>query len=250
MFILRFIKNTYKKYGFKNKVYLIKDLKNEEIIKIKDEKKIKKISWILFSMKDNKEYYINVKYNLKEFFEFYDSKKTDDILNLFDKLKKQKEDIEKNTSLMIFLEVDSLEEVNDELKKHIFTIEEDEYFFKKYVIIYTKKSIGNLNDKKCDLKEIIEEEGMIENYQKNYYFDECYFLAIQLFIKMPFIIYSSKEEEYKTIDSELKTRIKDENLENFNEILEKNLSNIEKLEVSKNNYLNTLDEILEKFKEI
>jgi hypothetical protein len=61
------------------------------------------------------------------------------LIKIFNKKKKDLNEIEKNTSLIILLKVENLKKDFEELKNQIMRIEEDEYFFRKYIIIYNDK---------------------------------------------------------------------------------------------------------------
>src|SRR5699024_8188652 len=98
---------------------------------------------ITFYNKSEVEYYFTAKYSQEEFLNFFEADKSNNIIEQFDKFKSKDSNIKKNTSLIIYLEVDNIENFYIQNKGLIFKIEEDEYFFRKYVIIYTADSIKN-----------------------------------------------------------------------------------------------------------
>ncbi|GMQ55699.1 hypothetical protein AN1V17_00910 [Vallitalea sediminicola] len=195
---------------------------------------------ILFSVKENKQYYFTIQYNKNEFEGFYDGEKSKNLINIFDTLKKNKSDIQKNTSLIICLKLTSMHEITQTLKNIIFSIEEDEYFFRKYVVVFTKKSIKNIDIKNNiykQLHEIIKKEDMMEKYQDNGYFCDEFFLAMQLFVKLPFIVYDVNSTQFIPVEDKLKEVIK---ANNANDIYEKVINFKEKLKDHRNAYFTEL----------
>ncbi|NFI07552.1 hypothetical protein FDF97_03345 [Clostridium botulinum] len=195
---------------------------------------------ILFSEKENKEYYITVQYTENEFERFYDSEKSKNLISFFDELKKNKADIQKNTSLIICLKLISIQEIPLSLKNIIFSVEEDEYFFRKYVIIYTENSTKNIElnkNIKEQLHEIIKREDMMKQYQKNCYFSEEFFLAMQLFVKLPFIVYEGDAGQFIPVEDKLEKAIKINDLEC---IYDKVINFKEELKDDKSEYISKL----------
>lgn len=147
-----------------------------------------------FWKKEDKEYYITIILD-RNSFEIFDVK---NILDEFDKIKKEKSDIEKNTSLIIFVKLDNLETEFIELKNRIMDIEENEYWFKKYVVVYTNNSLINLKNA-SRLNEVIFDELRFDNFKENLFADDEYFFTIQLFMKIPFLKIGLKESVFSNL---------------------------------------------------
>ncbi len=168
-------------------------------------KNISSTEKILFYAQEDQEYFLITEYSKIEIQDFFKSEKTNNLINFFDTVKKS--DIEKNTSLIILLKLDSLQEREEsKLKNQIFKIEEDEYFFRKYVITYTENAvtelekIGSLDEKGLSKK--LEENGKFDKFQKNNLEDEAYFLLIQIFVKLPFLVFhSTQDDNFKSLES-------------------------------------------------
>ena len=83
--------------------------------------------------------------------DFFENDKTSQIIDKFERQSKisEHENIKKNTSLFILVEVDNLKEAfeDDKIQKSILLIEEDYYYFRKFVLLYTLKGISDLQDK-------------------------------------------------------------------------------------------------------
>ena len=114
--------------------------------------------------------------------------------------------IEKNSSLIILVKcVDTL--ALSDLQQQILFFEEDEYFFKKYVILYTEDSIQNLTNDPVipTLREKIKQSENFELLAKDGYKPELaeYLLIIQLFIKLPFLSLSFNLGDYVALERKI-----------------------------------------------
>jgi len=176
---------------------------------------------------------------------------TEKIAMYFEKIKTMTDgynkQMDKNLSLIIFFD-ETKNKLRDE---EIFKIEEDPYFFKKYVITYNSTSYkyleNNLNDFVGTVEEFI--NSVINDTRKFVNFKlkddsvenlDLYELCSKLIIKLPFINLLSRTEKFsnltETIDQileennvyELKERILKMNIEKFSfqkylELIEKNM---------------------------
>ncbi|WP_215143707.1 ABC-three component system middle component 1 [Exiguobacterium qingdaonense] len=172
-------------------------------------------SGIINSNRENKEFLITVDYSIDEFINFFECEKTDEVINLFNQMKENDTEAGKNTSLILLLEVESINEFYKKYKNQVLRIEEDEYFFRKYLIVYTSESIKKIKDYQNMLKElhiILLEESRLEKFQENLYLEEEYFVVIQLFVKIPFVQLDLEVEEYRTLESKINEVILRNNL--------------------------------------
>lgn len=140
------------------------------------------------------EYFMIWEYDTRKINNFFESDVTRKIVTDFKYIKKIEADIEKNTSLIILLKTGKLSSVFNNLKNQIMIIEEDEYFFRKYVIIYDEdweeffksnyKNIEELSNKKLedDLKNIV-----LKDFRADSFKNSKDYLLMQLFIKLPFL---------------------------------------------------------------
>jgi len=203
---------------------------------------------VMFHEKVEKEYYFTAKYGQDEFFNFFEADKTNDIIQQFDSYKKDDDNIKKNTSLIIYVEVENLEEFQSVNKSMIFKVEEDEYFFKKYVIIYTKSSIKNINLEKNinnQLNEILQTDDMIDKYQGNNYFDDEYLVAMQLIIKIPFLSLEIPNKRFKPVEQKINDSLQNDSLYENNQILLNLINKIEEThedQENSNDYYKNLKE--------
>ncbi|WP_426427735.1 ABC-three component system middle component 1 [Staphylococcus equorum] len=148
----------------------------------------------------NQEYFITIEYSVKELNDFFETNKTDKLLEHFEEAQLRRNDVKKNTTLYIFVETDNIEIFYNENKNTIFKIEEDQYYFRKHIIVYTKKGISSINTKEnisSQLNTILMKEDSINNFIHNYYEDEEYFIAIQLVAKIPFLVINHVEIPYE-----------------------------------------------------
>lgn len=116
--------------------------------------------------------------------------KFEEVNELFDAKKQAARDIEKNTSLIICVEFDNYREDCLRYKNRLLQIEEDEFFYRKYVVPYTQTALSGLNTSEHildSIRQTIADEGKFEDFNRQMFSNEPYFLAMQLFIKLPFL---------------------------------------------------------------
>lgn len=157
---------------------------------------------ILFSEISGQEYFLTTQYDGEELINFFDLPKTNEIIDAFERKQLEKNDIKKNTTLFVYIETDNVESFYEKNKNAIFQIEEDQYFFRKHVIVYTKSGIRNIDSNHNiseELHRILTLDGRINSFEENYYKDEEFFIAIQLMAKLPFLVIKSDEEPYEPL---------------------------------------------------
>lgn len=156
----------------------------------------------LFNNQSKNEFFLVTEYSEKNFKNFFSSPQTSLLLEEFKKIKSDENLIhaEKNTSLIILVEVDDLKEKFTLLKNTILSVEEDIYFFRKFVILYT-------NDSTAYVQNVIDESNFYEtldaginDFEKNMYFDSNYFVLMEIAIKLPFLVVKQSDELYRSID--------------------------------------------------
>lgn len=160
--------------------------------------------------KDRAEYYLLLLVGKTDLSSSMDSK-LERVNILFNEKKKSAKDVEKNTSLVIFVEFDSFREDCLKYKNRLLQIEEDEYFYRKYVIPYTKDALSLFNAQESienSINKAITDESNFETFNNHMYSNEPYFFAMQLCIKLPFLNLSvNRSGEFATIETLLSQRI-------------------------------------------
>jgi len=151
--------------------------------------------------------------NLKNYSEF-------DLIADYDKIKGQYQTlvkagisntIEKNSSLIITVKCNSLESI-ESLKQQILMIEEDEYYFKKYVIIYSEDSILEIKTSKPLLelfaKKLVEEDKF-DVYANSGITNDIseYLVILQFYIKLPFLKLSFTRHDYESLENKIKEKL-------------------------------------------
>ncbi|MGV3609436.1 MAG: ABC-three component system middle component 1 [Fluviicola sp.] len=98
--------------------------------------------------------------------------------------------IEKNSSLIILVKCSNIESI-ETLQQQILFLEEDQYFFKKYVILYTETSVRNLTASPLlsELRNKVNDSTSFDRFAKEGYSSKLdeYLVIMQLFIKLPFL---------------------------------------------------------------
>ena len=183
------------------------------------------------------EYFIVSEYSPNELHNFFDDNKTSQIIKEFEKLsvKSEHENIKKNTSLFILVEVDNLKEAfeDEKIQRSILLIEEDYYYFRKFIILYTQDGLSDLRDKETNEMLYTYLESNIDAFEEDMFFRESYFIAMEIGVKLPFFtlpkrndIYQSIENQYQDDKDELDNRLLDFYTKVTDEKLSKSLKDI------------------------
>jgi len=112
--------------------------------------------------------------------------------------------MDKNLSMLICVKRSSLNN-NSTLNKQIFDIEEDPYFFKKYVLTYTESQeeliLRNVKDTSVMtyLHTILNSEDAFQTHKKFPYHETEYNLVSKLFIKLPILNLTIRNEELPSL---------------------------------------------------
>lgn len=128
---------------------------------------------------------------------------------------------ERNSDLIILLNLKNLGDFNTHEQK-IFSIEEDPYYFKKYVLYYSDEEVNLLANKSIsDLKKVILDRSLFITYKKNPNYPSLYSFAARFFIKVPFLHVPVNEIEMPSIEVMLEERLLADNLVTFDDNLTK-----------------------------
>lgn len=117
--------------------------------------------------------------------------------------------IEKNSSLTILVKGQEANDI-EKYQQQILLLEEDEYFFKKYVIVYLEEAVASIKSLQTEggieaLQNLICNVSKFDQYS-NYGFIQNisdYLLALQLFVKLPFLSLEFNEEDFHTLQEKL-----------------------------------------------
>lgn len=168
------------------------------------------------------EYYLIV-FISKEELEKFNQSTLLRVHELFQEKKKLLKDVSNNTSLIICVEFSSFVTDCIKYKNRMLSIEEDDYWFKKYILPYTPNSAESLSESNnivSYLNSIVSNETLFEEFTTQIFSNEQYFLTIQLFLKLPFLnININSEQKLDTIQQLLSTRISDFEQNFMSEIL-------------------------------
>lgn len=191
----------------------------------------------LYTNQLKSEYFIVSQYSQEELHDFFENDKTSQIIDKFERQSKisEHENIKKNTSLFILVEVDNLKEAfeDDKIQKSILLIEEDYYYFRKFITLYTRNGLSDLRDKATNEALYNYLEFNIDAFEEDMFFSESYFMAMEIGVKLPFFtlpkrndIYQSIENQYQDNKDELDNRLLDFYTKNTDEILSESLKDI------------------------
>ncbi|NQK94698.1 hypothetical protein HO498_10655 [Streptococcus suis] len=173
------------------------------------------------------EFFIFEDFTIDELKDFFNSEKLDCVISEFQKLDDDK--VKKNTSLFILIKVNNIQEVYKQYLNKIMIIEEDEYYFRKYVIFYTEDGLSKIEPNSQFLLDYIQSEdskneSLFDKFENNMFFDDAYFITMQLIIKLPFISLPHSNDHFEAVEDRIKSRMETlelvEKEQQVNDILE------------------------------
>ncbi|MDO4432130.1 MAG: hypothetical protein Q4B80_02310 [Aerococcaceae bacterium] len=177
------------------------------------------------------EYFIVSEYSPNELHNFFDDDKTSQVIKEFERLsvKSEHENIKKNTSLFILVEVDHLKEAfeDEKIQRSILLIEEDYYYFRKFVLLYSQEGLSDLQYKVTNeaLYEYL--ESNMNAFEEDMFFNESYFMAMEIGVKLPFFTLPKRNDIYQSIENQYhdnKDELDDRLLDFYSKVTDENLS--------------------------
>ncbi len=132
---------------------------------------------------------------------------------------------ERNSDLIILFKVSNLGDFNINEQK-IFSIEEDPYYFKKYVLYYSEEELKLVEHKTLtDLQSIVLNRSLFKTYKKNPNYPSLYSFSARFFIKIPFLQVPVNEEEMPSVEVMLRESLLESNLVEFDSHLTNIINN-------------------------
>jgi len=184
-----------------------------------------------YTNSQNSEYFIVSQYSSNELHNFFDDDKTSQVIKEFERLslKSEHENIKKNTSLFILVEVDNLKEAfeDEKLQRSILLIEEDYYYFRKFILLYTQNGLSDLRDKETNEMLYTYLNANINIFEIDMFFSESYFIAMEIGVKLPFFTLPKRNDIYKSIENQYqndKDKLDNRILEFYSKVSDEKLS--------------------------
>ena len=160
----------------------------------------------LYTNQLKSEYFIVSQYSQEELHNFFDDDKTSQVIKEFERvsLVVEHENIKKNTSMFILVEVDDLKEIfeDEKVQRSILLIEEDYYYFRKFIILYTRNGLLDLRDKETNETLYTYLDSNIDAFEDDMFFSESYFMAMEIGVKLPFFILPKRNDIYQSIENQ------------------------------------------------
>ncbi|PFO75676.1 hypothetical protein COJ86_03840 [Bacillus cereus] len=131
--------------------------------------------------------------------------------------------MDKNLSMLVCLHTDNEADLK-ELHKNIFEIEEDPYFFKKYVFSFTKEQEKTLTElfereegenSKSIINKIVNDNENFISFKRNpgILSDSEYGICSRLLIKLPFIVFERGEKKIVDLSKKIMEDLQTKNIE-------------------------------------
>jgi len=209
--MISIIKRLFEQNGFENTESF--NIPDEQVLFMRNVKK-NSVNFYLLLFTDN----IDSIFSEKKVLNYYEK-----IIQINDE--EYDERIDKNLSLIVFLKKN--ENITDpNLMNKIFNLEENPYYFKKYVCTYTNKQeeelkdifpIPSKNDKKLNdiLNNYVNNEKKFKKFKKKSEEESLYKLCITLFVKIPFLILKQKNEEIDNLQQQIQNELDTKKLADF-----------------------------------
>lgn len=147
--------------------------------------------------------------NILRYTDFENLQKYKKFKKNFDLVEKEVEanTVERNSSLIILVRCNSISAL-EKYKHQILLLEEDEFFFKKYVILYSEKAIQGLkvnDDFLSTIQQKVQDKNQFKLYAKKGLLEELeeYLLILQLYIKLPFLKLTFDGDSFQSLQSKI-----------------------------------------------
>lgn len=206
---------------------------------------------ISFHSKEDEDYYIVADYSKSELINFRENAISLKTYELMSKYKDTYKDISKNTSLFVCVKVDDYDSFIKDQRNEVYTIEENPYVFRKYVILYKDADQDSLFSKTTDdILQIAQRLDSFTEYENRdtRYNNSSYFLALQILVKIPFLELSKDAIELINLPARLSISLNNVQKSIVNDITdnEYDISDIDDQEVTSLESGTLLDQILDK----
>ena len=202
------------------------------------------------------DYFFIEEYNHEEIYNFFESEKTKKSIGNLLKLSNNTSDfpeIAKNTTYIILCKYEDFQKDFENLQKIIMDIEEDEYFFKKNIILYDQKAKDDLEAKIQEKENKWKLENILNELFSNLHFwelrktintDSYHFLLCQLFIKIPFLEINITNNEIYNLQEKIESTLKSKNMLDFtNNCIVKFKNDYDNLEENIDKYMEDFTDI-------
>jgi hypothetical protein len=99
----------------------------------------------------------------------------------------------------------------EKLKRQIYEVEENPYFFKKHVLIFTDNQVADLKSK-CEAMSISNLDNLINNinfeeFKVNPYSDDYKQLLLNIYVKFSFLKTPNKKRDIENLTSKVSSRL-------------------------------------------
>ena len=183
------------------KSYLQEVIKNNQYYPVNEKSSI-------FTNTLKSEYFLIENYSEEDFMNYFESDTTERLIEEFNESQYSLgfENLKKNTLLFILVEVENMKTAYEELRNQLILIEEDIYYFRKFVILFTKDALSQLESIQStnQLYNLLKKK--MPEFEKDMFFEDSYFLAMEMAIKLPFFKINALNEDYQTIEEKYTDR--------------------------------------------
>ena len=161
-----------------------------------------RLSFFSKSSGDFKEYYLVDQVQGPKLKDYVSTRFEEVVLPFFQEKCNTLAEIEKNTSLIVLADFEDALPSSRADRNKIILVEEDPYYFRKYVIAYKNALFEGLlsaDSPETKIWSVLSDEQRYQQFEDNALNDEEYFVAMQLQTKLAFLTIKDLEKEMKGV---------------------------------------------------
>lgn len=161
-----------------------------------------------FYSKEGDDFFRIDDYTEPELLDYFKSEVTKGAITNYEELINFDDTAKVNSVQIALVKVADLQSFFTSHKNQLMKIEEDPYYFRKYILVYTDEAMTDIcKYSLSELEEFVLKDEYYNNYEKDMYSNPGYFLGIECYIKLPFLTLPIRDEKYSSLDFLMATEI-------------------------------------------
>lgn len=132
---------------------------------------------------------------------YFKDKKTQLATDSYKKMITVCDEAKMNTVQIILVKVADLRTFFYNYKNQVMQIEEDPYYFRKYILVYTEEAIDEIEKYSIsELEKFILDDNNYDCFEKDLYSIPSFFVCMECYIKLPFLTLPIRDENYVSLN--------------------------------------------------
>lgn len=210
-----------------------------------------------FYSKEGDDFFRVDEYKESELLDYFKTEVTKDAIDDYEKLIKFDDEAKVNSAQIVLVKVTDLQTFFTKHKNQLMKIEEDPYYFRKYILVYTDDAMNGISEYSLsELEEFVLNDKNYELFEADMYSVPIFFLGMECYVKLPFLTLPIRDENYASLNHLIEKEID----KNDKQLSEKNALKISEFVCSEENEssialehlinLETETEIIKQLKEL